>query len=286
MSGVKDKIWFLREGLFAKYVMSLVGLVVFVLAVNGLTETWINYRGTKTTLTDAMAEKAEATARRIDQSINELDRQISWVTRASVVTLDQRRADYAQLLNQISAVSQLQQLNGQGRELLRLSRTAISSSSGLDFSRDPRFTEAVTRGVSFSPAAFSGSRPLMYISVAHSGFNAGVTVAEIDLRFLSDFLGDTQVGKNSFAYVVDTKGQVLAGSTKGPDVATDASKLPQVAALMSQDGGTPLEMGSDIEGNSVLTASSVVPKLGWIVYFEQPTAQALAPIRDQLVRAG
>ena len=41
MIGVNDKIWFLREGLFAKYVMSLVGLVVFVLAVNGATETWI-----------------------------------------------------------------------------------------------------------------------------------------------------------------------------------------------------------------------------------------------------
>ena len=33
-----DKIWFIRKGLFAKYVMALVGLVVFVLAVNGLTE--------------------------------------------------------------------------------------------------------------------------------------------------------------------------------------------------------------------------------------------------------
>ena len=284
MSGVKDKIWFLREGLFAKYVMSLVGLVVFVLAVNGLIETWISYRATKTTLTDAMSEKAEATARRIDQSINELERQISWVTRASVVTLEQRRADYAQLLNQVSAVSQLSQLNGQGRELLRLSRTQISSSSGIDFSKDPRFTEAVTRGVSFSPATFAGTRPLMYISVAHSGFNAGVTVAEIDLRFLSDFLGDAQVGKNSFAYVVDLKGEVLASSTKGPDTGRDVSKLPQVAALMSQDG-IALAMGSDVDGNSVLTASSVVPKLGWIVYFEQPTAQALAPIRDQLVRA-
>jgi hypothetical protein len=28
MGGVKDKIWFLREGLFAKYVIALVGLVV------------------------------------------------------------------------------------------------------------------------------------------------------------------------------------------------------------------------------------------------------------------
>ncbi len=284
MFGVKDKIWFLREGLFAKYVMSLVGLVVFVLAVNGLTETWISYRATKTTLTDAMSEKAEATGRRIEQSINELERQISWVTRASVVTLEQRRADYAQLLNQVSAISQLSQLNGQGRELLRLSRTQITTSSGIDFSRDPRFTEAVTRGVSFSPATFAGSRPVMTISVAHSGFNAGVTMAEIDLRFLADFLGDAQVGKNSFAYVVDPKGQVLANSTKGPDEGRDVSKLPQVAALMSQDA-IALAMGSDVDGNSVLTASNIVPKLGWIVYFEQPTAQALAPIRDQLVRA-
>ena len=47
MSAVKDKTWFLREGLFAKYVVSLVGLVVFVLAVNGAMETWISYRGTQ-----------------------------------------------------------------------------------------------------------------------------------------------------------------------------------------------------------------------------------------------
>jgi hypothetical protein len=34
MTGAKDKVWFRRGGLFAKYVAALVGLVVFVLAVN------------------------------------------------------------------------------------------------------------------------------------------------------------------------------------------------------------------------------------------------------------
>jgi class 3 adenylate cyclase/HAMP domain-containing protein len=34
----------------------------------------------------------------------------------------------------------------------------------------------------------------------------------------------------------------------------------------------------------VLTAGTAVSKLGWFVCFEQPTAQALAPIRDQLAR--
>ena len=283
MIGVKDKIWFLREGLFAKYVLALVGLVVFVLAVNGALETWISYRATRTALTEAMTEKADATARRIEQSISDLERQISWVTRASADTLEKHRNDYAQLLNGVPAVSQLSLLSGQGRELLRLSRTTIQVNGGADFSRDLRFTETVERGVSYAPADFRGSQPHMSISVSHSGFNAGVTVADIDLRLLSDFLGDAQVGKATFAYVTDSSGKVLATSAKGPDIGADLSALPQVAATMTP-GSAPRASGTDSDGHSVLTAAASVPKLGWTVFFEQPTAQALAPIRDQLLR--
>src|SRR6478672_5751530 len=278
-----DKIWFLRGGLFAKYVVSLVGLVVFVLAVNGAMETWISYRATRTTLTDAMSEKADATARPIEQSVSELERQINWVTRASSEKVEQRRADYAQLLNQVPAVTQIFWLNGNGREQLRLTRQTVSVSSGADFSRDIRFTETVARGVNFAPAYFREQHPFMSIAVAHSGFNAGATVAEVDLGFLADFLGDAQVGKAAYAYVVDQRGQVLASSTKGPEVAKDFAKLPQVAALIAP-ATRELASGKDADGRAVLTASTAVPKLGWFVLFEQPTAQALAPIRDQLVR--
>jgi class 3 adenylate cyclase/HAMP domain-containing protein len=284
MTGVKEKIWFLRQGLFAKYVISLVGLVVFVLAVNGATETWINYRATKTTLTDAMSEKAEATARRIEQSISDLERQISWVTRASADTLEKHRVDYTQLLNQVPAISQLTFINGNGREQLRLSRSTILQNSGIDFTRDLRFSDTVLKGVNYAPVEFRGSRPFMSISVSHSGFNAGVTVADIDLGFLQDFLGDAQVGKAAaFAYVVDQRGRVLASSAKGPESAKDLSKLPQVAALTSP-GGQFLDSGTDADGHAVLTSANAVSKLGWFVFFEQPTAQALAPIRDQLMR--
>jgi class 3 adenylate cyclase/HAMP domain-containing protein len=283
MNGVKDKIWFLREGLFAKYVIALVGLVVFVLAVNGALETWISYRGIKSTLTDAMSEKAEATERRIEQSMADLERQISWVTRASSTKIEDRRADYQQLLNQVPWVSQLSQISGQGRETLRLSRQGVSYGSTLDFSRDATFIQTRSRGTSFAPAYFRDDRPFMSIAVAHSDATVGITVAEIDLRFLSDFLGDAQVGKTTFAYVVDSRGQVLASSTKGPEIGKDLSGLPQVAALLRPDGA-PLASGTDADGHSVLTTSSAVSKLGWNVFFEQPTAQALSPIRDQLVR--
>src|ERR1700682_910476 len=178
MIGVKDKIWFLREGLFAKYVMSLVGLVVFVLAVNGATETWISYRATKTTLTDAMNEKGDATAKRIEQSISELERQISWVTRASADTLEKHRADYAQLLNQVSAVSQLTFIHGNGREQLRVSRSSMVPNSGLDYTRDLRFSETAARGVNYAPAEFRGSGAFLSALGAASRFKAGGTVAD------------------------------------------------------------------------------------------------------------
>ncbi|WP_316173293.1 MULTISPECIES: adenylate/guanylate cyclase domain-containing protein [unclassified Bradyrhizobium] len=283
MNEVENRGWSLRQGLFAKYVVSLVGLVVFVLAVNGATETWISYQSTKASLTAAMAEKANASARRIDQALSDLQRQISWVTRASANTLELRRADYVQLLSQAPAVRQLYQLDGQGREQLRVSRTSISFASGNDLSRDLRFTDTVTHGSNFSAVTFKGAQPMMSISVAHSGFNAGVTVADIDLDFLEDFMTEAQIGKVGTAYVIDPRGQVLASSARGPAVGQDLSELPQVAAVLTPDG-EPLASGTDGEGHAVLSAAATLPKLGWAVFFEQSTAHALAPIRDQLLR--
>jgi class 3 adenylate cyclase/HAMP domain-containing protein len=282
MIGRKDKIWLRRRGLFAKYVASLVGLVVFVLAVNGALEIWFSYRETTATLTNAMSEKAEASARRIEQSMTDLERQISSVTRASADTVEKRKAAYAQLLNHVPAVSQIFQLDAAGREQLRVTRSAVSIGGGGDFSRDPVFTQTVAREVTFAPAFFRGSKPFMSIAVAHSGRDA-VTVAEVDLGFLSDFFDDAQVGKVGTAYAVDPHGIVLASSAKGPARGKDLSALPQVAALLKSNGET-LESGADIDGYPVLTDARPVPKLGWFVVFEQPLSQALAPIHDLLLR--
>jgi class 3 adenylate cyclase/HAMP domain-containing protein len=284
MTEVKDKVWFRRGGLFAKYVISLVGLVVFVLAANGALEVWISYRETTATLTNAMSEKAEAEAHRIEQTMSELERQISWVTRAGVRDEQERRGDYAQLMRQVPSVSQIFRLDGNGREQLRVTRSNVSIGSGEDFSKDPRFTETVARGASFAPAFFRDLRPYMSIAVAHSGRDAGVTVAEIDLGFLSDYVGEAQVGKAGVvAYVIDPRGIVLASSAKGPPRGKDISALPQIATLV-KFSGEPAQSGTDIDGNSVLSDAQPVRKLAWFVLFEQPMSHALAPIRELLFR--
>lgn len=281
MAGVRNKVRILRGGLFTKYVASLVGLVVVVLAINGAIEIWIAYRGTRVSTTDAMTERAQAISRRVEQSISELERQINWVTRASVTTLEQRRADYTQLMSQVRAISQLSQIDGAGREQVRLTRNTIALGSNADLSRDARFTQTLRDRIYYAPVIFRDDRPILSIAVAHSARDAGVTIAEIDLRFLSDFVEETPGGKSGAAYIIDRKGRVLASGTPSVRVGQDVSQLPQVSAPMALSGAAS---GTDSDGNPVLAASREVPKLDWRVMVEQPQAQAFAPIRDQLLR--
>ncbi|ABD05602.1 adenylate/guanylate cyclase [Rhodopseudomonas palustris HaA2] len=271
-----------RRGLFAKYVTSLVGLVVFVLAVNGALEIWFSYRQTRTALIDAMAEKAEASARRIAQAMTELERQISWTTRASVQTLEQRRTDYTQLMQQVPAISQLALIDGQGREALRLTRST-GPGGGEEFWRDPQVARAAETGVSIGQTRFRNGRPFIVVAVAHAGRDPAITVAEIDLRFLSELVGDAQAGKVGIAYVIDPAGRLLASSRDSDTLGDDIASRRQVAALL-RDPPQALASGQDGDGNAMLVASRPVAKLGWFVLFEQPRSQAFASIGEVLLR--
>ena len=238
MNAVKDKVWFLREGLFAKYVISLVGLVVFVLAVNGAMETWISYRETRASLTDAMAEKAEATARRIEQSIAELERQISWVTRASADTLDKRRDAYSQLLNQVPAVSQLTYVDGDGREQLQLSRSSISYGNNADYSRELASPKP-------PPAASPSRRPISAASIRSCRSRCRIPASmpaspsPRSTCISSTIFSATPRSARSRPPMWSTpRAGCWPARPKGPEVGKESPTLPQVAALLA-NGAQP-----------------------------------------------
>jgi signal transduction histidine kinase len=271
------------KGLFGKYVLSFVGLIVLLLVVNGGLETWFLYRDTTELLIKAQTEKAESTARRIEQFVSEIERQISWATRASSTTVEQRRADYALLLQQVPAIDRVIQLDGSGKEQLRLTRRELVLGSELDYSSNPRFTQTQGRSVWLSPVYFDGLDPFITIAMAHSGRNAGSTVAEINLKFLSSFIEPDQIGKGNEAYVVGPTGRLIADSNPDRRLGTDLANLPQVAAMI-KPAAQPVDFGKDSDGRSVLTAAASIPRMEWYVFFEQPLSTALQPVYSVLFR--
>jgi signal transduction histidine kinase len=279
------KGWYRRKGYFGKFVVSFVGLVVLVLAVNGGLETWFMYRETTQLVLKTQSDKAETTARRIEQYLSEIERQISWATRASATTMAQRQSDYAQLLQQVPAIDRLIYLDSAGKEQLRLTRGQLVVESGTDYANDPRFTEAQGKLVWFSPVYFNGPDPFMAMALAHSGQNGGSTVAEINLRFLSDFTDPSQVGTESDTYVVDPSGRLLAHSVADNRPGMDLTNLPQVAARVNS-GAELMTFGQDSAARSVVTASAAIPRMNWYVFVEQPLRKAVQPVISLLYRIG
>jgi signal transduction histidine kinase len=119
--------------------------------------------------------------------------------------------------------------------------------------------------------------------MAHSGRNAGSTVAEINLKFLSNFIEPDQIGKGNEAFVVGPTGRLLADSNSERRLGTDLGNLPQVAAMI-KPAGQPVDFGKDSDGRSVLTAAASIPRMGWYVFFEQPLITALQPVYSVLFR--
>ena len=147
----------------------------------------------------------------------------------------------------------------------------------------PRFTEALAKKVWFGPVYFrKESEPYMTMAVAQSGRNAGVTVAEVNLKLIWDVITAIKIGKTGYAYVVDDKGRLIAH----PDISrvlrnTDLSALPQVAAARRLRGRrlpSRRAIVRNLDGHRVLSASAPIPKLGWFVFVEQPISEALAPL--------
>jgi signal transduction histidine kinase len=114
----------------------------------------------------------------------------------------------------------------------------------------------------------------------------GVTVAEVNLKFIWDVVSQIKVGKAGLAYTVDGGGALIAH----PDISlvlqkTSLANLAQVkAALTKTPGGDEVTIAKDLKGRDVLTAYSVITPLGWVVIVEQPLEEALEPLRTSATR--
>jgi signal transduction histidine kinase len=281
----------IRSRLFAKYVALFVAVVALALLSNGIFEVFFYYREHKAALIRIQHEQAEAAAAKISQFIKEIESQLGWTTQLpwSAGSIEQRRFDALRLLRQVPAITELAQVDSAGKERLRVSRLAMDVlDSGLDLSKDPKFTEAVAHKVYYGPVYFRReSEPYMTLSLAGTRKDAGVSIAEVNLKLIWDVVSQIKVGEHGHAYVVGAAGRLIAH----PDISlvlrnTDMSKLVQVQAAQAGNTGVleALQGAKNIQGQEVLTASAPIVPLGWTMFVELPVEEAYASLYAALQR--
>src|SRR5882762_8550579 len=281
----------IRRRLFTKYVALFVAVVAVALLSNGIFEVFFYYREHKAALIRIQHEQAEAAAAKIGQFIKEIESQLGWTTQLpwSAKSIDDRRFDALRLLKQVPAITELAQVDSSGIERLRVSRLAMDSVSGtVDLSKDPKFTEAVANKVYYGPVYFRReSEPYMTLSLAGTRKEAGISIAEVNLKLIRDVVSQIKVGEHGQAYVVGAEGRLIAH----PDISlvlrnTDMSKLLQVQAARagSRNVSEELQGTKNIQGQEVLTASAPIAPLGWTMFVELPVEEAYASLYQALQR--
>jgi len=191
-------------------------------------------------------------------------------------------------------VTELSLVNAAGRLQLKVSRLAMDVvGSESDLSREPSFLQAKPGRTYFGPVYFrKESEPYMTMAIAAKNVAAGITVAEVNLKFIWDVVSQIKVGEAGHAYVVDAGGYLVAH----PDInlvlqKTDLSSLAHVQrarASAPKPGQSEEEVtiGRDLDGGRVLTASAAIRPPGWLVFVDLPLGEALAPLYVSIYRTG
>jgi two-component system NtrC family sensor kinase len=283
-----------RGRLFLKYISLFLAVVSIALLTSGALEIWFSYDEHSTALIRIQRQQAEAAAAKISQYVSEIESQLGWTTQLpwSAGTLEQRRFDALRLLRQVPAITELAQLDDTGHEQLRVSRLDMDVvGSQADFSGDPKFTQPVAHKVYYGPIYFRReSEPYMTLSLAGTRRNAGVSVAEVNLKFIWDVVSQIKVGEHGTAYVIDGQGHLIAH----PDISlvlrnTDFSRLAQVRAARTHPAGAAgeeVKEAADFGGVRVLAAYAPVAPLGWFIFVELPLEEAYAPLYASIGRTG
>ena len=284
-----------RSRLVRKYALLISILVASVLVVGGTVEIYFSYLETKLALLHIQREKAASAAAVIDRFVKEVEAQMGWTTHASFLSpeqaLKQRRFDFLRLLRQALEITEITYVDGAGREQLLVSRLSIDVvGSGKDYTNNPKYRIARAKGRYFSPVYFRReSEPYLSLGLRGQRREKGITIAEVNLKFVWDLISQMEVGRAGSAFVVDSNGLLIAHR----DISlvlrkTDLSALPQVVSARTTAGagatGVVGGIAKGLDGREVLSSYAEIAPLGWLVFVDSPLSEAFAPLYDSLIR--
>jgi len=283
--------WAPRGRLFRKYVAVLFLLVGGILLLSSVVNLYFSYRQTKAALIRLQRQEALAAAGRIEQFVRGIEQQVRAAMEVpftdAAMAREQREIDFLRLLRDVPAITEIVQLDPDGRVQLLVSRLAPNEiGTRRDLSADPRFLKTRIGRTSFSPVYFrKESEPYMTIAVPWGEGAPEVAAAEVDLKAIWQVVSKIHLGVSGYVYVVDQRGILVAH----PDMSAvlqkrDLSALPQIraarAAPSAPDGVTE---SPGLQGGRAVTSYATIEPLGWLVFAEQPLAEAFAPLQGAIV---
>jgi methyl-accepting chemotaxis protein len=127
-----------------------------------------------------------------------------------------------------------------------------------------------------------GEAELIYrVPVRSDGENSGMIYAQINLSVLSRISDDSNLGENSFAFVVNDQGQVIGHPDS--ELVQNKENLSNISVVAEVINGTQGSGEYTYQGEDKFASFTPVERTGWGVIVQLPRDQVFTGLIDQLI---
>ncbi|TGN89738.1 adenylate/guanylate cyclase domain-containing protein [Bradyrhizobium yuanmingense] len=278
-----------RRSLFCKYFATLFVAAVVPLILGAAVEASFGYRDQRRQISAVLQADARSASDRIEAFSEGIRDQLGWMVQLPWAAGGdaQHKIDALRLLQQVPAIVSVSLLDETGTERVFVSRLHLNRTGrGIDMSADPAVLGARANKVWYGPVQYQrDSEPYMRIAVAGSLPEAGVAIAEVNLKLIWDVIAAIRIGETGYAIVVDNSGHLIAH----PDISlvlrgrASSGSFGRIKHLVGAANGAAVITGD--QGNPVVALSVQAADVGWTVIAMLPTSEAFASIRAALWRS-
>lgn len=280
-----------RSPLSRRYALWLWGTSLTLLLLSGALEALFGYRESLASIEAVQEAQAEGAAREITAYLGVIDgglrdlAKLPW-GRAGYGPRE-RRDEFYRLIQAAPAITELQAVDRQGRELVAVSKSAPDRIGAGTLVDEPELAQGpaqdgLRRGRTFFR---EGYLPTLRIA-AFDG--QGAIIATVDLRLLGEVVSRLHAGEGGIAYIVDAAGLLIAH----PQATHVLSRLDLSTseAVLGARAGTATRglirglATHNLAGQPVITTAAAVGDTGWTVFMEQLRSEALKPAWATLSR--
>jgi signal transduction histidine kinase len=285
-----------RMTLARRFARQIALVSMLLLLAAGGTEGYFSYQEAREQMARAQAVQAQAAAGEIQQYLQAVARSLAQVQMLPWGQPDfgalQRRQELHRLLSLNPAIVEVQDVNAQGHETLFVSRRVPDRlNSGVD-ALLPAATVSQASAATWGEPFFDDQgvpNVCLRIAASHSTWPTLASIAVINLRFLADVVSGLRSRDGGEVYVVDGSQHLIAH----PDPTLLLKQLdlrehaPAAQARRAFTAGAASLQAVDapgLRGANAITSAVALQSPAWLVFVEQPRAQALEPALATLTR--
>ena len=281
-----------------RFFWRIAGVSVGLLLLAGSLEAVFGYHESREQLARLQGLQAQAAGAEIEQYLRTVERSLQQVQALpwgqAGFGPPQRREELQRLLALNPALVSLADADAQGRELLVVSRidTDRGPAKVPALPVSPSVASSATAAASPPPAARASYAtpffddtgvPNVRLMSVRAGQPAGLTTAVLNLRFLADVVSGLRVADGGEVFIVDGAGQLIAHADPTQTLRQLRLQGHAVVTAARQgvaQGRARLEAvaAPGLNGTPAITTAIALPASGWLLFVEQPRAQAMQPV--------